>query len=167
VLSVLLTIAALALGQTSRKPTATPVKPGVQARPTLKALAPKATPARPTPMAKSTYKAQAPKSSRISSTRYSRTPVRRSYAPPVQQQPTPERYKEIQQALAAKGYLQNEPTGLWDADSVAALNRFKQDQRQKADGRLDAKALIALGLGPKTDSYISTPGPVEAGTQEQ
>src|SRR5690349_15693228 len=35
-----------------------------------------------------------------------------------QQAPTPERYKEIQQALAEKGYFRGEPNGEWGPDSV-------------------------------------------------
>jgi peptidoglycan hydrolase-like protein with peptidoglycan-binding domain len=86
-------------------------------------------------------------------------------------QPSQDRYREIQQALIDKGYLQGEATGAWDATSVTALNRFKQDQNQKADGRLDSRSLIALGLGPKKDSYISVPGALAAeqaiGSQDQ
>src|SRR2546427_7858622 len=40
----------------------------------------------------------------------------------TQRTPTPQRHKEIQQALSAKGYLQRgSPTGVWDASSVEAL----------------------------------------------
>lgn len=70
---------------------------------------------------------------------------RRSY----QQAPTPERYKEIQQALVSKGYLHGEPTGQWDADSADALKRFQTDQNLTPDGKLSSLSLIALGLGPK------------------
>ena len=45
-----------------------------------------------------------------------------------QQAPSPERYKEIQQALASKGYLQTEATGEWGPESVDALKRFQTDQ---------------------------------------
>jgi peptidoglycan hydrolase-like protein with peptidoglycan-binding domain len=66
-----------------------------------------------------------------------------------QQAPTPERYKEIQQALVNKGYLQGEPTGEWGPDSVDALRRFQTDQNLIADGKIGSLSLIALGLGPK------------------
>jgi len=166
-LTVLLTIAGLSFGQTARKPTAAPIKPQTPARASYKAPVAKPTVQRPTAVPKANYRAQAPKATKVTATRYARTPVRRVYAPPVQQQPSQDRYREIQQALVEKGYLQGEATGQWDAGSVAALNRFKQDQNLKADGRLDSKALISLGLGPKKETYISTPGQVEAGTQEQ
>ena len=66
-----------------------------------------------------------------------------------QSAPTPERYKEIQQALAAKGYYKGEANGQWGADSVDALRRFQTDQKLQADGKIGALSLIALGLGPK------------------
>jgi Putative peptidoglycan binding domain len=66
-----------------------------------------------------------------------------------QQSPSPERYKEIQQALAGKGYLQGEATGEWGPDSVEALKRFQTDQNLTSDGKISSLSLIALGLGPK------------------
>ncbi len=73
-----------------------------------------------------------------------RRPVR-SY----QQAPTPERYQEIQQALAKKGYFQGEANGQWGSDSLDALKRFQADQNLVPDGKLNSLSLIALGLGPK------------------
>ncbi len=70
---------------------------------------------------------------------------RRSY----QQTPTPDRYKEIQQALVSKGYFHAEPNGEWSSDSQDALKRFQADQHLTADGKLSSMSLIALGLGPK------------------
>jgi peptidoglycan hydrolase-like protein with peptidoglycan-binding domain len=77
--------------------------------------------------------------------------TRRSY----QQSPTPERYKEIQQALATKGYFQGEPNGEWGPDSQAALKRFQTEQNLTSDGKLSSMSLIALGLGPKRFSAQS------------
>ncbi len=74
----------------------------------------------------------------------SRVPAR-SY----QQAPTADRYKEIQQALAAKGYLHGEPSGQWGAESADALKRFQADQNLMPDGKINSLSLIALGLGPK------------------
>jgi hypothetical protein len=68
---------------------------------------------------------------------------------PGQTEPTPDRYKEIQGALAQKGYLHTEATGVWSQDSVDALRRFQQDQNLGASGKLDSLSIIALGLGPK------------------
>ncbi len=67
----------------------------------------------------------------------------------MQQSPTPERYHEIQQALADKGYLKAPVTGQWDAQSVEALRRFQKERNLNDSGKLDSVSLIALGLGPK------------------
>lgn len=66
-----------------------------------------------------------------------------------QQKPTPERYKEIQNALSAKGYYRGESTGEWGQDSSDALKRFQADQNLMPDGKINSLSLIALGLGPK------------------
>lgn len=63
--------------------------------------------------------------------------------------PTPDRFKEIQEALAKKGYLHGEASGVWNQDSADALRRFQQDQNLQASGKLDSLSIIALGLGPK------------------
>jgi hypothetical protein len=66
-----------------------------------------------------------------------------------QSSPTPDRYKEIQSALAAKGYLKTEPNGVWDAQSIDAMKRYQADQKLDASGKLTAASLIGLGLGPQ------------------
>jgi peptidoglycan hydrolase-like protein with peptidoglycan-binding domain len=68
-----------------------------------------------------------------------------------QQEPTPERYREIQQALIGRGYLQAPGPEKWGPESVEALKRFQQDQKLEASGKLDSLSIIALGLGPKRD----------------
>lgn len=87
--------------------------------------------------------------------RYRRAPVRRwvarrpAYAYPLQ--PTQDRYREIQQALASKGHFAGEANGVWGADSTDALRRFQSEQNLDGDGRLNSLSLIALGLGPKRE----------------
>ncbi len=72
--------------------------------------------------------------------------------------PTPERYQQIQQALASRGYFQGEANGTWNSDSVDALKRFQADQNLPPDGKLTSLSLIAMGLGPKrTPAPTSTP----------
>jgi peptidoglycan hydrolase-like protein with peptidoglycan-binding domain len=67
--------------------------------------------------------------------------------------PTPERYKEIQEALASKGFLTPEQaTGQWSESSVEALKRFQAAQNIESTGRINSLSLIALGLGPKRDA---------------
>ena len=63
--------------------------------------------------------------------------------------PTPDRYKEIQAALANKGYLNQSANGVWDSQSAEALRRFQQDQNLEPTGKLNSLSLIALGLGAK------------------
>jgi hypothetical protein len=81
--------------------------------------------------------------------------------PAYQAHPDPERYQQIQQALADKGYFKGEVNGRWGDDSVDALKRFQADQKLDDDGHLSALTLIGLGLGPKHDRDVSkTPTPV-------
>lgn len=84
--------------------------------------------------------------------------VRTASAPAYRQQtPTPERYREIQQALADKGYLKSEPNGVWDAASVDAMSRFQADQKQQPTGKITSASLIGLGLGPKNGNEAAKP----------
>jgi peptidoglycan hydrolase-like protein with peptidoglycan-binding domain len=70
--------------------------------------------------------------------------------------PTPERYKQIQDALAAKGYLDPaQANGQWGESSTGALKQFQSDQNIDATGKINSLSLIALGLGPKHDSSSS------------
>ena len=76
----------------------------------------------------------------------------------TQKAPSPERYKEIQQALVDKGYLKSEPNGAWDTQSMDALRQFQTDKKLSPTGKLSSASLIALGLGPKTaTSYAAQP----------
>jgi len=71
---------------------------------------------------------------------------------PRQSGPTPERYKEIQESLISKGYMQGPATGAWDQNSMDAMRKFQTDQKQDPTGKVTAKALINLGLGPKDET---------------
>jgi peptidoglycan hydrolase-like protein with peptidoglycan-binding domain len=77
----------------------------------------------------------------------------------AQQQPTPERYKEIQQALADKGYFHGPVDGTWGADSADALKRFQREQNLEDDGKIGSLSLIALGLGPQRGTASAGPAP--------
>ncbi len=80
----------------------------------------------------------------------------------VQQQPTPGRYTEIQQALLDKGYFAGPANGVWGPDSVAALKRFQEDQKLEATGKITALSLIRLGLGPNREALSQSGGPPTA-----
>ncbi len=72
--------------------------------------------------------------------------------------PTPQRYREIQDALAAKGYLKAEDAnGNWGQSSLDALKRFQADQKIESTGKINSLSLIALGLGPKHESAAAKP----------
>jgi peptidoglycan hydrolase-like protein with peptidoglycan-binding domain len=60
-------------------------------------------------------------------------------------QPAPNRFREIQSALAARGYLTTPPSGVWDKNAIAAMQRFQQAQKLEPTGRLTARSLQALG----------------------
>ncbi len=70
--------------------------------------------------------------------------------------PTPDRYREIQQALIDKGFYKGEPTGVWSPDCISALKEFQQAQSLEPSGKLDSLSLIALGLGPKRTSSVAS-----------
>ena len=130
---------------------ATPVPKG------KKVVAKKAT-AKPAPKGKSAPKNLAsvkqpatPKGSskKASSKRTSAKQAASGFRRSTQREPAPERYKEIQQSLADKGYFAGPVNGNWNSDSVDALKRFQRDQNIGDDGKLGSLSLIALGLGPK------------------
>lgn len=83
--------------------------------------------------------------------------VRRAASrPSYQLHPDPDRYRQIQQALAGKGYFKGDVNGVWGPDSASALQRFQTDRKLPNDGHINAPSLIALGLGPKHDSIVPT-----------
>jgi hypothetical protein len=67
--------------------------------------------------------------------------------------PSNDRYREIQNALVARGALQPEAaTGSWDQASADALKKFQSEQNLDSNGKINSLSLIALGLGPRHDS---------------
>lgn len=106
--------------------------------------------------AKSTAKAAAKTTNKTTA---SKAKTQRRVRPAIQQQPTPERYREIQQALIDRGFLEGEPTGRWDPASVEALKRFQADQQLQPTGKIDALSLIRLGLGPRRQNLAVAPAP--------
>jgi len=98
----------------------------------------------------STSKAKPLAASSHSRSRHSK--AHRAAGPSYQTQPTPERYQEVQKALADRGYFKGEVNGQWGPDSVDALQRFQTDQRIPNDGKINSLSLIGLGLGPNHDA---------------
>jgi peptidoglycan hydrolase-like protein with peptidoglycan-binding domain len=64
--------------------------------------------------------------------------------------PDPARIREIQEALAREGFYTDEPTGKWDARSVAAMQAFQQAKGLAPTGKIEALSLQKLGLGSAT-----------------
>lgn len=81
--------------------------------------------------------------------------VRVKTGPVVPPHPDADRLREIQQAMADKGYFKGEVNGVWNADSVDALKRFQTDRNLPADGKISSLSLIGLGLGPKHDGSLA------------
>src|ERR1017187_162799 len=75
-----------------------------------------------------------------------------------QMSPTPDRYREIQGALASKGFLKPEDaTGTWNQTSSDAMKKFQTEQNLDSTGKINSLSLIALGLGPRHDSAPPPP----------
>jgi hypothetical protein len=148
-------IASLALPQSTTTGTppkkADPKKAGAKAAST-KTTSTKAASAKTAPASSKTASAKKGRSSKKS--------VKTSAAAGRSRQmtPTPERYRDIQQALVDKGYLKSEPNGVWDAQSADALRQFQTDRKLSPTGKISSASLIGLGLGPKTNQ----PEPVGA-----
>ena len=72
----------------------------------------------------------------------------------------PDRAKEIQTALIREHYLTGTPSGQWDTDTEAAMQKYQADHGWQAKLIPDSRAIITLGLGPthKTDG-------IEAGSK--
>jgi hypothetical protein len=70
-----------------------------------------------------------------------------------------ERATEIQQALIKSGYMTGEPSGVWDAQSSAAMQKLQAANGWQTRITPDSRALIKLGLGPQHDLVASASGP--------
>jgi hypothetical protein len=71
----------------------------------------------------------------------------------------PQRATEIQEALIKSGYLSGAPSGHWDADSQAAMQKLQASRGWQTKLAPDSRALILLGLGPqqaKTSAVVET-----------
>jgi Putative peptidoglycan binding domain len=112
------------------------------------------------PSSSAAANASTPKKSRSGKKKTSAAVAGSSFRP-RQSGPTPERYREIQQALVEKGYLKSDPDGVWDAESADALRQFQADQKLTPNGKITAASLIGLGLGPKDSENASNAAPAE------
>jgi len=73
-----------------------------------------------------------------------------------------ERATQIQTALIKNGYLTGTPTGVWDAQSEAAMQKLQADNGWQTKLVPDARAIIKLGLGPSTPAATASTAPESA-----
>ena len=67
-----------------------------------------------------------------------------------------DRATAIQQALIQKGYLAGEPSGTWDSQSVAAMQKLQAENGWQTKYTPDSRALIKLGLGGSGSTGLAT-----------
>lgn len=72
-----------------------------------------------------------------------------------QQKPDSQRTRDIQEALIRQNYLRGGASGVWDQNTRLAMARFQADHGWQTKMVPDARALIALGLGPSHDGLIN------------
>ena len=66
-----------------------------------------------------------------------------------------ERATQIQQALIREHYLSGEPSGKWDAQTIAAMQKYQADQGWQTKLMPDSRALEKLGLGPDYSNALN------------
>ncbi len=79
--------------------------------------------------------------------------------------PTPQRIREIQQALARSGHYRREATGKMDANTVAALSSFQEANGLQRTGKINAWTLRKLeqyGLPPSSRASTGEAGAEKA-----
>jgi hypothetical protein len=62
----------------------------------------------------------------------------------------PERATQIQTALIKAGYMTGTPSGQWDSESQAAMEKLQADNGWQTKIVPDSRAIIKLGLGPNS-----------------
>jgi len=65
------------------------------------------------------------------------------------------RSREIQEALIREHYLDGSDSGVWDAKSQSAMERFQADNGWQSKTVPDSRALIKLGLGPDHEHLLN------------
>jgi hypothetical protein len=68
-----------------------------------------------------------------------------------------ERATQIQTALIKQGYLTGEPSGVWDSQSISAMQKLQSDNGWQTRITPDSRALIKLGLGSQPASAPQPP----------
>ena len=69
-----------------------------------------------------------------------------------------ERVLQIQQALIREHYLSGDPSGSWDDQTQAAMQKYQADHGWQTRLMPDARAIKTLGLGPDYSTAINAAG---------
>jgi hypothetical protein len=72
-----------------------------------------------------------------------------------QQKIDPVRARELQEALIREHYLDGTATGVWDAKSQSAMQRYQADNGWQSKSVPDSRALIKMGLGPDHEHLLN------------
>ncbi len=99
--------------------------------------------------------AKKPSTAHSRSAKSSRTRKSRQAWRSRQTKPESARVKEIQAALIEAHYLDGKPTGVWDARSKGAMQKFQGDNGWQTKRIPDSRALIKLGLGPDRTNLLN------------
>lgn len=65
------------------------------------------------------------------------------------------RATQLQTALANAGYLSGTPSGHWDSETEAAMQKYQSDNGWQTKLIPDSRAIIKLGLGPNGGEQAS------------
>jgi peptidoglycan hydrolase-like protein with peptidoglycan-binding domain len=77
-----------------------------------------------------------------------------------------ERATQIQSALIRLGYLTGAPSGHWDSETEAAMERLQAENGWQTKLVPDSRAIIKLGLGPAGAGQSSSNSQRNAFSQE-
>lgn len=80
-----------------------------------------------------------------------------------QQKIDPQRARQIQDALIREHYLSGKPSGVWDASTQAAMQKYQADNGWQSKTTPDARALIKMGLGPDHDHLLNPESAMTSG----
>jgi hypothetical protein len=72
-----------------------------------------------------------------------------------QQKIDPQRAREIQEALIREHYLDGKASGVWDAASQKAMERYQAENGWQSKTVPDSRALIKMGLGPDHEHLLN------------
>jgi Putative peptidoglycan binding domain len=72
-----------------------------------------------------------------------------------QQKIDSQRALQIQQALIREHYLSGKPSGVWDATTQTAMQKYQADNGWQSKTTPDSRALIKLGLGPDQEHLLN------------